>query len=229
MMGLFAAFMVLYAFPVPWGQSVLGTLWTVILLPLLFQDFCAFQRSRRLQSSFLSISPSAWRRIATGFVGGSLAAILAIQTVANFAHRRELEPLGLPGSSLIRADPEQASDYRWAVGKLAECQAFYTFPGLLSFYFWTNQKAPTGLNINISLGLLSEAQQATVVSDLEKYNDLCILYDPELLLAIDRGQIVNNPPLLRYIRENFIEVEVHGTLRLLRRTNARRGDLEFPM
>ena len=229
MLGLFAAFMVLYAFPVPWGQSVLGTLWTVILLPLLFQDFCAFQRSRRLQSSFLSISPSAWRRIATGFVGGSLAAILAIQTVANFAHRRELEPLGLPGSSLIRADPEQASDYRWAVGKLAECQAFYTFPGLLSFYFWTNQKAPTGLNINISLGLLSEAQQATVVSDLEKYNDLCILYDPELLLAIDRGQIVNNPPLLRYIRENFIEVEVHGTLRLLRRTNTRRSDLEFPM
>ena len=139
--------------------------------------------------------------------------------MANFAHRRELEPLGLPGSSLIRVDPEQASDYLWAVGKLAECQAFYTFPGLSSFYFWTNQKAPTGLNINNPLGLLSEAQQATVVSELDKYEDLCVLYDPELLLAFDRGQIANNPPLLRYIQEKFVEVETQGIFRLLRRAD----------
>ncbi len=233
MLGLFAAFMVLYAFPVPWGQSVLGALWTVILLPLLFQDFCAFRRSRRearrLQLSYPSIPPSVWRRTVTGVVGGSLAVILVVQTAANFAHRRDLEPLGLPGSSLLRADPLQASDYRWAVGKLAKCQAFYTFPGLSSFYFWTNQKAPTGLNTNNPLGLLSEAQQATVVSELDKYKGLCVLYVPELLQAFDRGQIVNNPPLLHYIRENFVEVEARGIFHLLRRTNTWRSDLEFPM
>lgn len=234
MLGLFAAFMVLYAFPVPWGQSVLGTLWTVMLLPLLFQDFCAFRRSRRearrLQLGYPSTPSSVWRSIiVTGVGGGLLLFILAVQTASNFAHRRDLEPLGLPGSSLLRADPQQASDYRWAVGKLAKCQAFYMFPGLSSFYFWTDQKAPTGLNTNNPLGLLSEAQQVTVVSDLDKYKDLCVLYVPELLQAFDRGQIVNNPPLLRYIRENFIEVEAQGIFHLLRRTNTRRSDLELPM
>ena len=121
MLGLFAAFMVLYAFPVPWAQSVLATLWTVILLPLLFQDFCAFRRSRRearwLQLGYPSTPPSVWRSIvATGVVGCLLAIILVVQTAANFAHRRDLDPLGLPGSSLLRADPLKASDYRWEVG-----------------------------------------------------------------------------------------------------------------
>jgi hypothetical protein len=223
MLGLFAAFMILYAFPVPWGQSVLAAVWAIILLPLLFQDFCALQRPRRevrwLNLGYPSIPPWAWRRIVTGVVGGSLAAILVVQTASNFTVRRDLEPLGLPGSSLLRTDPLQASDYRWAVGKLAKCQAFYMFPGLSSFYFWTNQNAPTGLNTNNPLGLLSEAQQAMVVSDLDKYKELCVLYIPALLLAFDRGQIANNPPLLHYIKENFVEVESQGIFHLLHRSN----------
>ena len=162
-----------------------------MLLPLLFQDFCVFRRSRRearrLQLGYPSPPPSVWRNITTGVVGGSLAVILVVQTASSLAHRRGLEPLGLPGSSLLRADPQQASDYRWAVGKLAECEAFYIFPGLASFYFWTDQKAPTGLNTNNPLGLLSEVQQVTVVSELDKYKDLCVLYVPELLNAFDRG------------------------------------------
>ena len=125
-MGLVAAFMVLYAFPVPWGQSVIGTLWTVMLLPLLFQDFFAFRRSRRearrLQLGHLSPPPSVWRNIATGVVGGSLAVILVVQTASRFAHRRGLEPVGLPGSSALMADAQQTADYLVAVGKLSNSQ-----------------------------------------------------------------------------------------------------------
>ena len=63
-----------------------------------------------------------------------------------------------------------------------------------------------------------------MVSEIDKYEGLCVLYVPDLLNAFDRGQIENDPPLLHYIRENFAEVEAQGTFHLLRRTSTRRSD-----
>ena len=146
-----------------------------------------------------------------------MLAMLASQTVSKLRVYQSMEPLNLPGASLVRADHGSAQLLRWVVGELVKCPAFYSLPSLPSLYFWTNQRAPTGMISNNTLGLLSSEQQRHAISDLERHDELCILTIPALLGYFDRGQLATRPPLLQYVEKNFTEVESNGPFHVLHR------------
>src|SRR5262249_39531593 len=101
--------------------------------------------------------------------------------------------------------------------QLSRCEAFYTFPGQLSFYIWTGKPNPTGLSVDDQLGLLSQEQQEHIISDLSVHSDMCVLTAPELYQFWDRGQLATDPPLLRYIESNFRPFAMEGPFTLLKR------------
>jgi hypothetical protein len=220
-LGLMAAFMVLYAFPVHGTQTVLAGLLAAVMLPVLLNDAIrdpGIQRSLKRCLSAASLKQSVWRQASVALMAYALMLVmLGSQMVSELRGYQSLESLNLRGASLVRTDHDSAQLLRWVVGELVKCPAFYSLPSLPSLYFWTNQKSPTGIISNNTLGVLSSEQQRHAVSDLERYNELCILTIPALLEDFDRGQLRASPPLLQYIDENFIEVTSWGPFHVLRR------------
>jgi hypothetical protein len=113
-------------------------------------------------------------------------------------------PLDLPGARLIRVDRERADDLRWVTAQLSSCAASYSVPGMPSFAFWTGQPLVTPINVNDVLGLISPARQQDIDRDLSRLPGLCIVYNPTILERFDRGQIATDPPLLRFLRTEFV-------------------------
>src|SRR5579859_3617842 len=52
--------------------------------------------------------------------------------------------------------------------------------------------------------VISPARQEDIVQDLLRAPGLCIVYDLTSLKQFDRGQIATDPPLLRYLRSDFV-------------------------
>lgn len=213
-LALLAAFMVLYPFPVAGTQVVISLVLMVCALPVLLAEGAAEVRALRpgrLTAAFRP-RPAAGLLMCAVFLGA-----LAIQTRhAWWAWGGGMES-GLPGTHLIRLAPKLRAREQWVLQQLASCPAFYTFPGLMSFYFWTGRPSPTALNSNDTLALLTPAQQDRVIADLERQPGLCIVSAPEVLEFFDRGQIVNRAPLLRYIDANFTPVAWNGPYAILKR------------
>jgi hypothetical protein len=78
----------------------------------------------------------------------------------------------------IRVSRERADDLRWVTAQLSSCAASYSVPGMLSFAFWTKHSLPTTLNINDVLAFIGPAQQASIVQELSRLRDLCIVFNP---------------------------------------------------
>jgi len=221
-LGLMAAFMVLYAFPVAGTQTMLASLLPTFMLPVFLNDAISHHGTQQLLKRYLWIPIRVLRHRgrAAAMAYTLMLAMLASQTVSKLRLYHSMEPLNLPGTSLVRTDHGDAQLLRWVVGELVKCSAFYSLPGVPSLYFWTDQSAPTGMISNNTLGLLSSEQQRDVISDLERHNELCILTIPGLLGWYDRGQLATRPPLLQYVKSNFIEVESNGPFHVLHRNSA---------
>jgi hypothetical protein len=217
--GLLGAILSLYPFPVAGlNQIKIGALLPVIMVPILAYDL-------------LKASPEHWNRRSGrhlpaffNFGPAVSAVVLAIGAVATLESARAYwhgVPLGLPGTSLIRIDPKQADDLRWVTKQLSSCASSYSMPGLWSFTFWTGHTLPTTLNINDVLAFVRPAQQHSIVEALSRQPDLCIVYNPGYLQSFDRGQIETDPPLLNFLRTEFVPTaERDGYLILKRRASA---------
>jgi hypothetical protein len=212
--GLIGAIMSLYPFPVAGhDQIIIGTLLPVLMVPVLAQDVLTvlYQRegARRLltsRSAFLA-----------GIAVLTIGAAYTLRSARAYWHN---VPLGLPGTSLIRIDQKQAGDLRWVTAELSSCVSSYSMPGLLSFAFWTGHALPTTLNNNDVLAFIRPAQQQSIVEALSRQSGLCVVYYPELLQALDRGQIETDPPLLNYLQTEFVPTaERDGYIILKRRTS----------
>ena len=216
--GLIAAVMSLYSFPVAGTQDYVATLLPVALAPAVAHDLLIELRGR-------GIVRRANAKVAAGIVIAAALMIGAFPTIFVAHAYFSMAPLDLPGARLIRIDREQVDDLRWVTAQLSSCAASYSVPGMPSFAFWTGQPLPTTLNVNDVMGLISPARQAEIVQDLSRLPDLCIVYNPTILKQFDRGQIATDPPLLRYLRNDFVpKAERHGYIILVRRGDAFRTD-----
>ena len=123
------------------------------------------------------------------------------------------------GATLLRVTPEAQSQFHWALQALKSCPSFYTYPGLLSFYFWGTHSDPIRINNGSPTTLLSPAQQEQVVTELDRQPGLCILRDRDLQAFFIRRQSVTptQRPLLSYIEKEFEVVASRGPYELLRR------------
>jgi hypothetical protein len=217
--GLIASMMSLYAFPVEaFQQDAVATLLSVALAPVVARD-ALFELRRRGVVGHGNATVAIGVAVAAAMMLGAWPTFLVAQTFFRMA------PLDLPGARLIRVDQQQADDLHWVTAQLSSCGASYSVPGMPSFAFWTGQPLPTTLNINDVLAFISPAQQAGVVQDLSRLPDLCIVYNPTILRRFDRGQIATDPPLLRYLRNDFVpKAERHGYIILVRRGDASKMD-----
>jgi hypothetical protein len=200
--GLVGAIMSLYPFPVAGHQIVIGALLPIVMVPVLAHDVLTALHRQKADRG-------VGRRWPASSYGASLAvaAVLAIGAGATLLRARaywRAVPLGLPGTSLIRIDPKQADDMRWVTAQLSSCASSYSVPGLWSFAFWTGQSLPTALNINDELAFIGHAKQQVIVQALSRQPDLCVVYNRGYLRFFDRGQIRTDPPLLHYVRSDFV-------------------------
>jgi len=154
--GLLAAFMVLYPFPVAGTQLMIAVLIICVMLPVLLHDAIV---GLELLPGFQQPDMTRWRRGGSAIVVILLGAMLGRQSKEALDDYFTGVPLSLPGASLIHVSPDVADSYHWVVHELSHCEMFYTMPGLFSFYFWTGKPTPTGLNNNDALGLLTWLQQ----------------------------------------------------------------------
>ena len=204
--GLLATFMVLYAFPVAGDQTVTAASFAIAALPLLFREglLALHPPLARPAPSIRSAAAVGWLVVAL-CVGG-----LVDRTRHAWWGWGGSVSSELPGATLIHVSPTERAGLHALLRRLAACPAFYTFPGVMSFYLWTDRPSPTALNNNDSLGLLTASQQERVVADLARQQGLCILFTPKLLESFDRGQVAARPPLLRYVEDNYSSVDQYG-------------------
>jgi hypothetical protein len=119
-----------------------------------------------------------------------------------------MEPSGLRGSRLLHMPREQGDLYRRIIQSArAHGRSFYTMPGLGSLYFWAAADPPTCINPTAWMTLLTPAQQAKVVEDLQKAPDLCVIRWDLLVKFWVRDLDISGNKVVRYIEENFVLVE----------------------
>jgi hypothetical protein len=218
--GLLSAFMIMYAFPVGGGQVIISCILPAATLSVLLHD-AVVGLPLRLPPQ-LGLSRRHWQMSGSALAIVGLAGLIISQSRHSVNDYVAGVSLDLPGAKLIHVKPDTADTYHWAVRELSRCGSFYSMtPSQLSFYFWTGKPSPTAINNNNALGLLSWPQQERVVADLAAQPELCILTLPERTMVFDRGQMATNPPLLRYVEENFTVAAEHAPYRLLKRKTNR--------
>jgi hypothetical protein len=132
MLGLMAAYLSLYSFPVSGTQTALASLLPTIMLPVLLGDGVMHPDVQRFLKGLL---PRELRNrcCRAGQIPAMaymlMLAMLCSQTMSEFERYQSLEPLNLPGASLLRADHRTTELYRWAVADFIRCQIYraYTF------------------------------------------------------------------------------------------------------
>jgi hypothetical protein len=190
---LITALVYLYPFPVAGTQASSATVPVAVVAVLLLRD-SLIGVLRRLPAAVLPAR--------------AMGIILVVALFAREFHNAHLVyesgvSLGMPGAERIRVAPQTAGLYQWMKRNLDSCPAIYSVPGLFSLYFWTGKEPPTSIAMSNAIGMLSESDQQTVVSDLSRHPGLCIVYSPTLIEFWRRGQDLSRSPIVRYVKSEF--------------------------
>jgi hypothetical protein len=112
---------------------------------------------------------------------------------------------------------EEVETYRRLVTAIGEnCPAFLTEPGMGSFYVWSQQEPPTGLNATAWMTLFDDEHQRQVIEDTRGIDGLCLLRNETLVGAWTHGTPAEGP-LVRYLSRGFNPITEIGGYELLRR------------
>jgi hypothetical protein len=215
-----AVLQALHAYPVAGSQ--VG--WSVFLL-VPVGALCVGNGVRRLRAS---LAPGRERRAVMAV--GSVAAVLLFAVIVNLQLRepivnsrevRDQTPLlSLPGASSVRIPAEEAETYREVTAAIdAHCPAFLMLPGMDSFYVWTEQEPPTGLNATAWTQLFDDDQQRQVIDETASIDGLCLLRDQALAEGWSLGPLPDGP-LLSYLEKGFRQIGAWGDYTLLQRGKA---------
>lgn len=154
------------------------------------------------------------------------AALIAVLAVAAYEAPlrnaieayQHAEPLGLPGTAHMRPvystmesvlpSNDIVPTLNWIANNLrAHSDTYLSAPGLLSFYFWTGQAPPTGMNASQWTTLFREDEQRAIVAALEAEPRVCVLYNVGLLKFWQGGDDTIEGPLADYISMNFRTIQ----------------------
>jgi hypothetical protein len=116
----------------------------------------------------------AWSELngAVRFIGllglaGAMTIMMGIWPPTVWRHYVDSEPVGLPGSSLVRLSPAEVHTARQLTDAIkANCDTFYTAPGYESLYVFTRLAPPTGLLRNWP-GAHTASEQREIVEKLD--------------------------------------------------------------
>jgi hypothetical protein len=214
----FAVLQALHAFPVAGSQVGWSTF---LLIPV-----GAVCLSNGVRGVAACLPGQIERRAATA-IGVSAALLVAlhvgdVKLRDEWNYNRSLTdawtPLGLPGSNRMRVSPEDRELYGAVTAALNEnCRAFLTLPGMNSFYPWTGQEPPTGLNATAWMFLFDDAEQQRVISEVSSTDRLCVLRN-RFLEASWGPPSAEEGPLISFMNgADFERVAMIGDYELLRR------------
>ena len=123
------------------------------------------------------------------------------------------EPLGLPGTDLIRVPRSQASTLRSLVHAIdQDCTGLISMPGLPSLNLWTGRAGIAQLNP--WMFSLDSAQQQSIVTQIRDQPGLCVVVSPTLVDFWAGGRPVPRRPLVEYIDTAFQPVGTFGIYEL---------------
>jgi hypothetical protein len=218
-----AVMQALHAYPVAGSQL----LWaSVLLIPV--GALCVASGVRNLSAV---LGEGQERRAALAL--GAVAAVALTLFVADTTVRKPLRdyratydslvPLGLPGAERVRVGAPEAELYQEVTAAIdANCRAFVMLPGMDSFYFWTDQRPPTGYNATGWPTLYDDAAQRHVIEDTRSLRGLCLLENQALAGGWSAGR-EDGGPLIRYLGQGFEPIAAVGDYRLLRREGTGAG------
>jgi hypothetical protein len=136
-------------------------------------------------------------------------------TRANYASSVSL---GLPGATLVRVTPEEASILRQLAQTIRDnCDNFISVPGLDSFYIWDQFEPPTPLPTRFIWLAGDIPRLQALIKSSDRINRLCVVENSYLIYAWSRDRTATGP-LDAYIRNGFVPIyEVHHYSILIRR------------
>ena len=217
----------LQAYPIAGSQVAFGTLLLVPLYAACLKDVADFAVSHPRVQKELS-APSAAKLVPQmPMLGGAallgLFIISWLELPAVWRHYNTYEPLNLPGSRLMRFDPEGAKDMRRLMQYLSnECDTFITYPGYNSFYFWSGKRPPTHLNAT-GWGLLRHSQQEFILEAVRKAKRPKIVVITELVKNWPNGIPEPLAPLGKFVLTECRVVRQDGGFTILELKGDRAG------
>jgi hypothetical protein len=211
LLALVAVMQSLYAFPVSGNQLNFTNITMIVIAILCLHDGL----------DWVVATYPQWftaRLVRSGVV--ALGVLLALLYVHDFLNSEQmyytLEPVGLPGASRLRVQPEKAQALRSLVRRATrDCSMLVSEPGLFSFNMWTGKPGLTGLTTGAWMMLTSDVEQQGFAHELSGDPHACVIYREDAYKLWAHGVDVSARPLVRYIQENFHTVFEAGGYRLM--------------
>ncbi|HEY1636359.1 MAG TPA: hypothetical protein VGF64_16495 [Acidimicrobiales bacterium] len=209
-----AVLLTLEGFPVAGSQLAWASLGLIVVGALIIGDgletlLVRAPLSQQLTPTLVTAQLARWG--ATASVLALTVLLLAGNVRQSLASDRALfhahASLGLPGAQDVHLDASDVANLQQVSRLLrSQCSTFQSLPGLNSFYIFTGQAPPTGLNTTQWMYLLDNPMQQRIVDRLGQIPRLCVLEDADMALhwRVGAGKpLPKDSPLLRYIRDNF--------------------------
>jgi hypothetical protein len=121
----------------------------------------------------------------------------------------EGESLGLPGTAHVRLPHPEVKQFQLVTDFLkTHCSTYWSIPGLNSFYLFSGETPPTGLNTTQSWwNALSWNEQRSVLGALVHTPRLCVIEATDPIVWDHKFRHIVQTPLVHYLETRFVVAE----------------------
>lgn len=202
------------------AYPVAGTQLWIAAMTLVPVGAIALNDGMRQLRAAAAAAPSPWMSTVARRLGpGALIVNVAVWPVfVYFAAAAYIlgQPLGLPGTELMRVPPSQASSLQSLVRAIdRDCTTLVTMPRLSSLYVWTGESGFSERSTGVWIFSLDASEQQSVVSQIQGQPSVCVVRSPGLVDFWAGGRPIPQRPLVEYIDANFQSCATFGIYELL--------------
>ena len=201
----------LQAYPVAGTQVSLAAVGLMPVGAILLYD--GIRQARTRGSSLDLVAPAA--------VAMNVIAIVVFGLVMVSAYQSSV-PLDLPGAHSVRVDSRQASALHGVVDSIDAhgCSYVITYPGMDSFYVWTDDQSSLRLRYGQWYLILSPDEQRAIVAQLQGQPGLCVVKNQAVLDFWTLGRPPPSGPLVDFVNHGFVPAGTSGDYELLVRAGS---------
>jgi hypothetical protein len=215
-----AVFQTLHAYPVAATQIVLSAF---LLVPA--GAICVADGLGQIQRASGEVRTIAIRAF-------SAAALIGAVGLSAWRVREYLQPdlalygrtrsARLSGAQRLRLPHPQAEHLEWVTEAVRQqCSTFLTYPGMNSFYLWSQLPPPSYINVGAWMYLLDDQAQRSIVEAARARSRLCLVRAVPVVQVWARGRPLPRGPLDFYLERGFVPYGKRGHYELLVKAPAR--------